>query len=96
MLLQRTNDAKASKERMHLDLQDRGGRRRLDLLDPPADQSAGSPAAACGGAGRGGSRFVAEAVGALGDLSQHPVGGGQVVRVEAGVEAPGDGGDGVG
>jgi hypothetical protein len=45
---------------------------------------------------RGTSGFVAEAVGALGDLDQDPVGGGEVVRVEVGIEALGAGGDGVG
>jgi hypothetical protein len=44
----------------------------------------------------GTSGLVAEAVGALGDLDQDPVGGGEVVWVQVGVEALGQGGDGVG
>jgi hypothetical protein len=46
----------------------------------------------------GGSTFrlVAKAPGAFGDLDQHPVGGGQLVWVKAGVHAPGDGADGLG
>ena len=40
-------------------------------------------------------RLVAEAPGAFGDLDQHPVGGGQVVWVKAGVHPPGDRADGL-
>jgi hypothetical protein len=45
---------------------------------------------------RGVSEFTAEAVGALGDLGQDPVGGGEVVWVEADVNALGDGGGQIG
>ncbi len=40
--------------------------------------------------------MVTEAPSALGDLDQHPVGGGKVVWVKAGIHAPGDGADGLG
>src|SRR5262249_60531264 len=44
--------------------------------------------------GPGASDFSADAVSPFGDLDQDPVGDGEVVRVEAGEDALGDGADG--
>jgi hypothetical protein len=40
--------------------------------------------------------LATEAPSAFGDLDQHPVGGGKVVWVKAGIHVPGDGADGLG
>jgi hypothetical protein len=50
----------------------------------------------CRGRAAGPSGLVTEAPSAFGDLDQHPVGGGKVVWVKAGIHASGDGADGLG